>query len=308
MGSFVEITVDLDRPEAQLRDLLARALHLVEDEERELSEFLPLSELRRVNREASARAVPVREDLLDLLALAAEVSRETEGAFDPTVGPLLRCWGVRESEGRIPTEAELAEARERVGMEHVILDREAQTVRFARPGMELGFGAVGKGWVVRRVVELLRSEEVARAAVNAGGSTIHALGTPPDDARGWPTAVRPGGSEEPPLGLIRLQDRAFSTSGDHRHRRRVASRTVGHLVDPRSGEPLGGVRGACSCGWDAARSDALATAFAVMSPEACRAFCAKHREHGILIHEDREGAEAVETLGDLSWERAVADD
>lgn len=306
MASYFEVLLDCDREEAELREILDRAFGLVEDLERRLSAFLPLSDVCRLNREAYAAPVAVAPDLFALLSEARAIWETTAGAFDITVGPLVRCWGFHEREGRVPSAEELREARDRVGMEHVELDPDALTVRLAREPMELNLGAIGKGWVVDQVTQLLRREGVQCGVVQAGGSSIYALGVPPVDPRGWAVGVRPAGDEGERLGVVVLRDQALSTSGDHRQHFVAEGRRYGHVLDPRTGEPVAQHRSAASVGPSAARTDALSTAYAVMAPEETRAFCAKQGEFGILVHEDREGPGSIETLGNLVWERTHA--
>ncbi len=306
MASFLEVLLDGDRDEGALHEVLDRAFALADLLERRLSAFLPLSEVCRINREAAHGAVTVAPDLFGLLLDARALWEETDGAFDITVGPLVRCWGFRERQGRLPTPEELRAARERVGMDRVELDPDRGTVRFAREGMELNLGAIGKGWVVDRVTEQLVVEGVQCAVVQAGGSSIRVLGTPPTDPRGWSTGLRPGGEGAERVGVVRLIDQALSTSGDHRQHFVAEGRRYGHVIDPRTGAPPQCRRSACVIAATAAETDALSTAFVVTAPEAARGLCAKRGTFGILVHEDQEGPGSVETLGALVWERPHA--
>src|SRR4051812_27916622 len=135
---------------ASCTDAANAGLDIVDRLEEQLSIFRPHSELSRLNAEASARAVPVEPRLFELLARCRQLHASTGGAFDITATPLSKIWGFLRREGRIPTPDELAEALACVGMQHVALDRAASTVRFARPGVALNLGGIGKGYALDR--------------------------------------------------------------------------------------------------------------------------------------------------------------
>src|SRR5205823_12681879 len=132
-----------------------------------------------LTRHAAAGQMVEDPELYDYLAIALRYSRESDGAFDITVGPLMKAWGFFRGGGRVPSEAELAALRARVGYRHVILDPAAHTVRFDTPGVELDLGGIAKGYAVDRAVAVLREADVPAALVSAGGSTIYGLGAPP---------------------------------------------------------------------------------------------------------------------------------
>ena len=105
--------------------------------------------------------------------------RDSDGAFDITVGPLMKAWGFFRGEGRLPPDDELAAARRHVGGAHVTLDPRSKTIAFDEAGVELDLGGIAKGYAVDRVAGLLRRRQIAAALISAGGSTIYGLGAPP---------------------------------------------------------------------------------------------------------------------------------
>src|SRR5687767_12626525 len=144
------------------------ALDLVEDLEAQLTVFRDSSEVVRLNRRAARESCAASASLFALLQHCRELHAATEGAFDVTSTPLSRCWGFLRREGRLPSEHELEQARARVGMQQVELDAEQCGVRFAQEGMELNFGAIGKGHALDRMAELLRARVVRSALLSAG--------------------------------------------------------------------------------------------------------------------------------------------
>src|SRR5262245_16883617 len=162
------------------------ALNLADRLEARLTVFRPTSELSRVNRLAASEPVPVHPGLFGLLQQAVDLHAATAGAFDITSTPLSRCWGFLQRAPRVPDDESIAAARALVGMPLVELDEKAATVRFARPGIELNLGSIGKGYALDRMGEKLRRMGVRDALISAGGSSILALGT---DRDGWPIDI-----------------------------------------------------------------------------------------------------------------------
>src|SRR5688572_21767595 len=150
-----------------------------------LSNYKPESEWSRVNREAGRGPVVVSQELFDVLYASLAYHRQSDGAFDITVGPLMKAWGFFNGEGTLPDRGAIDRGREQVGSRHVRLDGPRRTVQFLRPGIELDPGGVGKGYAIDRMVSVLAARGISAAFVSAGGSSIYGLGAPSNDARGW---------------------------------------------------------------------------------------------------------------------------
>jgi thiamine biosynthesis lipoprotein len=229
-------TIEAYGPDATaLPAILEAGLDEVDRIDRLMSHYKPASELSRVNREAGSRAVVVEPELFEFLELCLRESRDSGGAFDITVGPLMKAWGFFRGEGRLPDPRMLEEARARVGYRHVLLDAAARTLRFARPGMELDLGGIAKGYAVDRVVALLRGRGVTAALVSAGGSTLYALGAPPGTS-GWDVELAgPLRLRARPRCACSLKDRALSVSGSSEKWFEDGGKRYSHVMDPRTG-------------------------------------------------------------------------
>jgi thiamine biosynthesis lipoprotein len=206
-----------------------------------LSNYRPASEWSLVNRDAGERPVRVSEELFALLDRCLEYSRRSEGAFDITVGPLMKTWGFYKDEGRMPQHAEVRAVLTRVGYQHVQLDPEARTVRFLRSGLELDPGGIGKGYAVDRMVDILKQRGIQTALVSASGSSIYGLGAPPEDARGWPVTIRSPRDANGAATEIFLRNMSLSTSGGYGKFFWANGRTYSHILDPRTGYAAQGV-------------------------------------------------------------------
>lgn len=273
MGSTASVRACGAEP-AELRAAVGDALDEVDRLDRMLSHYRGKSPLSSLNREAANGPVVVPPELADVLATSLRWSRDSDGAFDVTVGPLMKAWGFFRDEGRVPEPAELARAREAVGFRHVVLDPEAGSVRFDRPGVELDLGGIGKGYAVDRVVALLRRRGVVSALVNLGGSSVYGLGAPPG-AESWEVALLDPSDPSRVARRVPLRDRALSVSGAHGRRFEQDGTTYTHVMDPRSGRPVAGVLGVAVLSASATDGDALDNVLFVQGLEQARAFVAR---------------------------------
>ncbi|HLK63858.1 MAG TPA: FAD:protein FMN transferase [Bryobacteraceae bacterium] len=205
-----------------------------------LSNYKPESEWSEVNRLAAERPVKVSPELFELLAACVEYSRESEGAFDISVGPLMKVWGFYKGSGHLPHRPEVLAALTKVGYKHIHLDQGAQTVWFDRPGVELDPGGIGKGYAVDKMVEVLKKNGVAMALVAGSGSSIYGIGAPPDESKGWRIDIRDPKDPKKSSAEVFLRDTSMSTSGSYEKFFRAEGRTYAHIMDPRTGYPAQG--------------------------------------------------------------------
>ena len=148
------------------------ALDLVDGLESQLTVFRDDSEVSRINQTAHLRAVQAEPRLFSLLALAAQINRETDGAYDITSGPLTKAWGFFRRAGNVPTDADLDDARQCVGMQHLEFDPQNATIRFRKPGIEINLGSIGKGYALDRVSELLATAGIENFLLHGGNSSV----------------------------------------------------------------------------------------------------------------------------------------
>jgi thiamine biosynthesis lipoprotein len=261
MGSTYTV-VAYGRDARQLPRVVAAALDEVDRIDRLMSHYKPDSPLSRLNREAAAGPASVEPELFDFIAACLRYSQWSEGAFDITVGPLMKAWGFFRGEGRMPGEAELAEARGRVGYRRLTLDAQARTIQFDRPGVELDLGGIAKGYAVDRAVDLLKRHGIKRALVSAGGSTLYGLGAPPG-VQGWEIKVRDPIDSRKTAFTVVLKDRALSISGGDEKFFEVDGVKYAHVFDPRTGRPVQGVLGVAVLAESGTAGDALDNVFYV---------------------------------------------
>jgi FAD:protein FMN transferase len=252
-----------------------------------LTVFRQSSELSRINREAADGAVVADAELFALLERCAALHAETAGAFDITSMPLSRCWGFLHRDGRMPSASEIDAARALVGMTHVSLDAARSSVRFTLRGVQINLGAIGKGYAVDRMGELLGARYVQHALISAGGSSVLALGAPSTASghghgKGWPVDIfspalndaDAAGSHVPRrLARVYLHDAALGTSGVGEQFIIAGGVRFGHVIDPRSGWPARGLVSATVITANATEADALSTAFLIGGEELALKYC-----------------------------------
>ena len=275
--------VTLPPADANQVDAAKDALDEADRIERLLTVFRDTSEVSRLNRESAIAAVRTDPEVFDLLERCARLHAETGGAFDVTSTPLSRTWGFLRREGRVPASREIDATRTLVGMHRVTLDPLTLSVRFARPGMALNFGAIGKGYAVDRMGDMLRSRMARHALVSAGGSSVLAVG---GHGRGWPIDIRSPRVASGRIARLHLRDGALGTSGAGEQFVVVDGTRYGHVIDPRTGWPARGVASASVITGDATRADALSTAFLIGGPELARHYCDAHPETMAVLLSD----------------------
>jgi FAD:protein FMN transferase len=259
------------------RAVLASAVQAAFEEARRLDHLLSNykqdSELSRINRLASEGPVEVSDEMAELLERCLEYSRASEGAFDITVGPLMKVWGFYRGEGKLPSRFTLWRTLGKIGYQNLELDPERKRVRFLHSGMELDPGGIGKGYAVDRMVEVLRRFGVRSAMVSAGSSSMYAVGTPPAEPRGWHIRIRDPKDAEKTAAEVYLADESLSTSGSYEKFFEVDGKLYSHIMDPRTGMPAEGVLSVSVRSARTLDSEAWSTAFFVNGLEWTR----KHR-------------------------------
>ncbi len=244
---------------SQLRAAGERALDEVAAWEGLLSPFLHGSWVSRLNRDAVAGPVTVPAEVFAFLHRSVELWRETSGAFDPTVGPLMAAWGLRGADEA--NEEARAAAAASVGMDGVVLDTATRTVAYTRPNMALDVGGVAKGWALDRAAEAIRESDavVNGFLLHGGTSTVVAAGR---DAEGRPWRVGVASPADPQTvtETVDLADSSLSVSAPHG---RTSSTGHPHVMDPRSGRPAEACPLAVVTARDATTADAHSTALLV---------------------------------------------
>ena len=235
------------------------------------------SELSRINRDAGSGAVPVSPEMARLIVRAAEFSALSGGAFDITYAAVGQLYDYR---NRVrPNDAELAAARAAVGWRHLVLDSQAGTVRFGRPGMRIDLGGFAKGHAVDNAAAILRRRGIAHAMVSAGGDS-RVIG----DRRGrpWTIGIRDPRRPGEVAAMLPLEDVSISTSGDYERFFDSDGTRFHHLIDPATGKSPRGIQSVTVLADDGLTCEALSKIVFVLGVE-----------RGMALVETQSGVDAV---------------
>ena len=247
------------------------ALSACEEETRRIETLLSVTsesgDIYRVNC-AEGRQAQIGAETAAILNAALACSRETDGAFDPTVYPIVRCWGFYDAEKRVPDEREIASLLPLVGWENVEMQGDIVTLP-AGGGIDLG--GVAKGYAADRLASVLTENGVKSALLSLGGN-VYALGRKPD-GRPWRVGVQDPFDAGAVIGAVEVADLAVVTSGSYQRYFTQDGTLYHHILDPATGYPadsgLASVTVVCE---NAARADALSTALFVMGLERASAY------------------------------------
>jgi len=282
MGTILEIEIQGLEPQRAARaldELYDEALRL----DRLLSAYDPASEISRLNRTAGRGRQPVDPEVGALLERSIAYAQLTRGTFDVTIGPLVDLWKQAANRGEPPSAAELAAARALVGASRISLTP-GEGVSLGAVGMKVDLGGIAKGYALDRMLPLLERNRISSALLNFGQSSSWALGAPAGSS-GWRLLVR--GPTGRFAGLITLRDQALSVSGSQGQWVEIGGRRFGHIIDPRTGEPLMRARQAVVVSRSATLAEALSLALLVLEPDEGLALVADQPGcEGLLIESD----------------------
>jgi len=266
-----------------LAEVMEQIFEEVDRLDEQMSNYKPESELSSINREAANHPVIVEPGLFHLLEISVQRSVETGGAFDITVGPLMKSWGFFRGRGRLPSEAEITEVLKRVGYRHLKLDADRRTVRFDEPGVEIDLGGIAKGYAVDRAADVLRSNGITSALVSSGTSSIYALGSPPG-AHGWKITLRDPYDARKPADVIHLQNYSLSTSGSYEKFFEIDGKNYCHIMNPHTGWPVQGVLSAAVLAATGTDTDGRSAGCFVMGVDGTRKYLATSPNLAVIFY------------------------
>jgi thiamine biosynthesis lipoprotein len=257
-----------------------------------MSDYRPASELMQLCKNAGGEPVKVSDDLFYVLSKAQQVAERSDGAFDVTVGPVVRLWRVARKTRTLPDPEKLKAALELVGYKNVKIDAKAHTIQLLKAGMQLDLGGIAKGYAADEGLKTLEEHGVKSALVAAGGDI--AVSDAPPDAAGWTVAIAPlADLKSKPARSLLLKNAAVSTSGDTEQYVEIAGIRYSHIVDPKTGMGLIGRQSVTVTARHGIDSDSLTKVVSVWGPKRGLEFIEKTPGAEAFIVRKTDGGEAT---------------
>jgi len=232
-----------------------------------MSDYRPDSELMKLSSKAGTGPVKVSDDLLRVLRISQDLSKRSDGAFDITVGPVVKLWRKARKSGALPPQAELDAAQKLVGWRKIVIDGKRSTVALETPGMQLDLGGIAKGYACQEAIKSLRRKGIGRALVEMGGDIV--VSGPPPGKKGW--AIENENAHNAADKLLILHDCAVSSSGDVEQFVEIGGKRYSHIVDPKTGVGLTSRTAVTIIAPSGDLSDGLSTALCVLGEKKGRA-------------------------------------
>ena len=265
MGVPVSIQVYADDP-ALANQAAEAAYARIRELDRILSDYDPDSELMQlVSTAAPGEDNSVSADLLLVLQESEKLSERTEGAFDVTVGPVVRLWRRVRRRRELPDQQALSAALQSVGFRNLRIDADQSTVALLLPDMQIDLGGIAKGYAADEALRVLREHGLSRALVDAGGDIV--AGDAPPDKRGWRIAIEPLETGDGDRSIVELSNAAVATSGDAYQFVEIDGDRYSHIVNPETGLGLTSRSSVTVIAPTGIAADSLASAVSVLGAE-----------------------------------------
>ncbi len=286
LGTVCRITIYDNPQEAAFTEAFAR----IDAIEEQMSITRPESIVSKVNNEAGRNAVPVPVETFNVVQEAVHIARLSGGAFDPSIGPLVKAWGIGTDNARVPAQNEISSLLNLVDYRKVVLDTEKISIYLESPGMILDLGGIAKGYAADEVRKVLREQKVQSAIINLGGNVL-TVGKKPDGSL-WRIGIQdPAKDRGAYIMVLSIEDTAIVTSGPYERYFSIDDSLYHHILDTGTGYPVESDLGSVSIiSGDSLIADALSTAFFAMGIE-----------KGMALTESFESVEAAA----VTWDNKI---
>ena len=270
----------------------AKAQEAVDEAEAEIQRLDELlstgneeSEIAQLNQNKSAI---LSEDAGYLVERALELNKETDGAFDIAIYPVMEAWGFPTQNYQVPTADTLESLLKLADASQIIYDEDSRKISFGREGLKIDLGGIAKGYTSSRIMDIYKENNISSGLVNLGGN-VQALGTKPDGSK-WRVAVQSPDDTEDYLGILSVEDKAVITSGGYERYFEQDGKTYHHIINPKTGYPAeNGLTSVTVVSEDGTLADGLSTSLFIMGKEEAIEFWKAHSEEFDIIMLTDEG-------------------
>jgi thiamine biosynthesis lipoprotein ApbE len=308
MGTVFEVSAyasDKNRVEKAFNDVLKEVNRL----DLLMSNYKEESELSKVNKNAASEPTYCDNELAYIIEQSLQHSDITDGAFDITIGPLMKKWGFFKGQGEIPAKEDLESVLESVSYKNIIIEEKikkslfrdpsiVKTIFFKNPDTQIDLGGIGKGYAVDMATRILKGNRIRSALINFAGN-IYAYGTPPGK-ESWVIGLQHPRKSEGLLSSFEIKDKAVSTSGDYEKFFTIDGKRYSHIIDPRTGNPVKDIVSVTIIADNATRADALSTGVFVLGLDKGMELIETLPDvEGVIIYEDNNSDLKIKTSSGL---------
>ena len=223
------------------------------------------SEITLLNGSAGKKPVPLSEDTFELLERALEIAELTNGAFEPTIGPLVQRWQRAKTDEELPSSVEIENLLQLIDYKKVVLDSDHLTAYLPEADMSIDLGAIAKGFAVEKGMKILMKAGIDSAMVRSGGN-VYTIGEKPDGTS-WRVGIRNPLQLDEKIGYVEPQNQVVDTSGNYEQSFKINGKEYGHIINPRTGYPAEGTASSTIIANSPSLADALSTAVFILGPE-----------------------------------------
>ena len=270
----------------------AKAQEAVDEAEAEIQRLDELlstgneeSEIAQLNQNKSAT---LSEDAGYLVERALELNKETDGAFDIAIYPVMEAWGFPTQNYQVPTADTLESLLKLADASQIIYDENSRKISFGREGMKIDLGGIAKGYTSSRIMDIYKENNISSGLVNLGGN-VQALGTKPDGSK-WRVAVQSPDDTEDYLGILSVEDKAVITSGGYERYFEQDGKTYHYIINPKTGYPAeNGLTSVTVVSEDGTLADGLSTSLFIMGKDKAIEFWRVHSDEFDIIMLTDEG-------------------
>ncbi len=279
MGTYLHISLAVQERDTGIR-IIEEVFDAVESADALISSWRDDSQIGTLNAASAGERVQISPKLVTLLGELADWVQSTQGAFDPVIGSLIDAWDLR-GDGRLPDAITLRRALTASGFENISVDNNTATARRSSAATWLDAGAFGKGYALRDVAQVLREHGVKSALIDFGGQAL-AIGDAESNDR-WTIGVANPIKRDQSVAVLRIRDESVATSSQSERFIEVAGKRFGHVLDPRTGQPVEPWGSVTVVAQDPMIADILSTALFVLGAEVAEQWARDRTDIGVLI-------------------------
>lgn len=267
---------------------LKKIEQMLDDIDQQINMSNKNSELHAINQAAGKKEIKVSPGTFDLVKVSIDYARDTQGAFDPSIGPLVSLWNIGNGGEHVPDTHRINQAKSLVNYNDIMMDEANLTIKLAKKGMSLDLGGIGKGYAADLVADYLHQEQIESAIIDLGGSSIIAIGSKPGGKQ-WRIGVQdPDRERGEQLAIIQLDNETVDSSGIYERFFMENGVRYHHILDPKTGFPTqNGLKSVTIVGGTATDADVLSTALVIMDLKEGMAYVSQKQDvEAMFITED----------------------